>query len=245
MPDYGEYGPDYWNNKWEKAPIIYAGRTLLEGDTIGIDVRAFLLPNDAIINEIVKQKRLKGRTPNETADRCQRFVYDYLHYTYDEESSGCPEFWQFPFETVQRDFMIGDCEDGAILIAALMINADVPAWRVKVAGGYVQASPTAPVGEHAYCIYLADRNDSSRGLEWVILDWCYRADPQISPGRKPFAKDKSCYKDLLFSFNNEYSWAQTSLEISASRISREQTLKEGDISSASDDYIKKIANKFK
>ncbi|GAH32195.1 unnamed protein product [marine sediment metagenome] len=31
------------------------------------------------------------------------------------------EFWLFPFEAIQSE--IGDCEDGAILIASLLINA--------------------------------------------------------------------------------------------------------------------------
>ena len=87
-----------------------------------------------------------------------------------------------------------DCKDGAILIASLLINAGIPSWRVKVAGGGVLPDPLfAPsdteLAGHAWCIYLADRPDSKRGLEWIILDWCYSPDPDVPIEEKPLAKN--------------------------------------------------------
>lgn len=160
-----KYDETYWNNKWPKAPIIYQGRTLkLESDRIGVDVKTFISQDDEILKEIVKKYKLKKSTDNETAWAVQKFVVKKLTYKYDDESVKVPEYWQFPFETVQG--RVGDCEDGAILIAALCINAGIPAYRVKVAAGYVQSSPTAPQGGHGYCIYLASDDN------WRILDWC-------------------------------------------------------------------------
>ena len=247
--DFGNYGPDYWNNKWIRSPIIYTGRALRgeEYNTqIDVDVKTFIKNNDEILNYIIDERDLKKSTSNETALACQKFVCDFLKYKFDEESSDCPEFWQFPFESIQ--FGIGDCEDGAILIAALMINAGIPSFRVKVAAGSVLADPNvAPsednLGGHGYTIYLADRSDSERGLEWVILDWCYLIDPDIPIEKKPLAKNggtDNAYKDVWFTFNDEYSWSQTAFEVSQGRISNNQKTKKKDVISVIENIVQKV-----
>lgn len=213
----------YWNNKWQQAPITYSGRALRgKTERIVCDVKCFVTSNDALLDEILHDYQLKRDTPNATAHVIQQFVVRFLDYAGDENTSDCPEFWQFPFETLQSG--IGDCEDGAILMASLMIQAGIPAYRVKVCAGYVQASSTAPQGGHAYCIYLADRRDGSQ--DWVIMDWCYYEDSLTAPEDKPLARHggyQGCYQELWFTFNNEYSWNQDSVEIDARRISRNQS----------------------
>ena len=200
---------DYYNNKWTKKPIVYSGRALRgKKDRIGVDVKNFISTNDELINDIVRRYRLKKSRPDDTAWAVQRWVVKFLTYKYDDVQNQCPEFWQFPFETLQSK--IGDCEDGAILTTSLCIAAGIPSWRVKVAAGNVQSSPTAPMGGHAYCIYLADDGD------WRILDWCYYEDSRLPINKKPKAKNggyKGCYKDLWFTFNNEYAWNQESLTL--------------------------------
>jgi len=238
--DYGEFGPEYWNNKWEEAPIIYTGRAL-RGQSydrqIDADVKVFIKHNDAILKHVISQIDLYKDTANETAWMIQRFVCDFLKYTDDDVTVDCPEYWLFPFESIQSE--VGDCEDGAILIASLLINAGIPSWRVKVCAAQVMADPiVAPaddegeLGGHAYCIYLADRPDSDRKLEWVILDWCYLQDPDIPIEKKPLARDggqEGAYRDIWFSFNNEKSWAQTAFEVTSRRISNHQTSKMEDV----------------
>ncbi|MFW9901611.1 MAG: DUF4332 domain-containing protein, partial [Candidatus Thorarchaeota archaeon] len=249
--DYGEYGSDYWNNKWEKAPIIYTGRALraeVYKKQIDVDVKAFIKDNDAILWHVITQVGLRKDTPNDTALAIQNFVCNFLKYKYDDVTAEVPEFWLFPFESIQAE--IGDCEDGAILIAALLINAGIPNWRVKVTAAEVLADPIfAPsdteVGGHSYCLYLADRPDSERGLEWVILDWCYLQDPEVSIEEKPLARDggtEGAYRDVLFTFNNEYSWAQTALEVKEGRISQNRTVKKDEIIAPMEDILKHLAD---
>lgn len=208
---------DYWNNKWKKKPLKYGGRTLKKSNIpIEVDVKNFITINDIILQQIIQDNGLKKDTYNETAYACQKFVVDFLTYTSDEIQDDCAEFWQFPFESVASKE--GDCEDGAILMASLMINAGIPSWRVKVVGGTVQEAPTAPQGGHGYCIYLADREDGS--LEWEIHDWCYYEDTCNPTGKKPLAKEggyNSYYKDIWFTFNNEYCWSNE-LDIIEDRI---------------------------
>jgi hypothetical protein len=216
----------YWNNKWQQAPITYTGRALRgHNERIVCDVKDFITANDVILEEVIHDYQLRKSSHNATAHAIQQFVVRFLEYAGDEEASECPEFWQFPFETLQSG--IGDCEDGAILMASLMIQTGIPAYRVKMCAGYVQESPTAPQGGHAYCIYLADL--SGGGQNWVVMDWCYYEDSQTAPEYKPLAKNggyNGYYQDLWFTFNNEYSWNQAGLEIDAQRISREQSLTE-------------------
>ncbi|MFX1557731.1 MAG: DUF4332 domain-containing protein [Promethearchaeota archaeon] len=248
--DYGEYGPEYWENKWEKAPIIYTGRAL-RGESykkqIDADVKTFLKKDDAILWHVITQVGLRRDTPNETAHMIQNFVCNFLKYKYDDETEDCPEFWQFPFEAIQSE--IGDCEDGAILIASLLINAGIPSWRVKVCAAQVMADPIfAPsdseLGGHAYCIYLADRPDSERKLEWVILDWCYLQDPEVSIEEKPLARDggqEGAYKDIWFTFNDESSWSQTAFEVKEGRISQNRQTSKDEVLAPMGDIMKLLA----
>jgi len=153
-----------------------------------------------------------------------------------------------PFESIQSE--IGDCEDGAILIASLLINAGIPSWRVKVCAAQVVADPVfAPsdseLGGHAYCIYLADRPDSERNLEWVILDWCYLQDPEVPIEEKPLAGDggqEGAYKDIWFTFNDEYSWAQSAFEVKEGRISNKRQLKKDEVLAPMSDIMKLLAS---
>jgi hypothetical protein len=249
--EYGEYGPEYWNDKWEKAPIIYTGRAL-RGESykkqIDADVKSFIKDNDAILWHVITQLGLRKNTANETAQTIQVFVTSFLKYKYDDLSSDCPEFWQFPFESIQSE--IGDCEDGAILIASLLINAGIPSWRVKVCAAQVFADPlVAPsdtdLGGHAYCIYLADRLDSQRKLEWVILDWTYLPDPDIPIVEKPLARDggqEGAYKDIWFTFNDKYSWAQNSIEVVEQRISQNRKTSKDEVLAPMKDVLKSLAD---
>ncbi|MFX0059477.1 MAG: DUF4332 domain-containing protein [Candidatus Hodarchaeota archaeon] len=248
--DYGEYGPGYWENKWEKAPIIYTGRAL-RGESykkqIDADVKTFIKKDDAILWHVITQVGLRRDTPNETAFVIQNFVCNFLKYKYDEETEDCPEFWQFPFEAIQSE--IGDCEDGAILIASLLINAGIPSWRVKVCAAQVMADPVfAPsdteLGGHAYCIYLADRPDDPRGLAWIVLDWCYLPDSDVPIEEKPLARDggqQGAYKEILFTFNDENSWAQNSLAIIDGRISKNRQATKDEVIAPLEDVLKHLA----
>lgn len=210
---------DYWNNRFPRAPIVYAGRALRgASDRIGVDVKTFIKEGDELICQAIDRYNLRDRSKDKTVENVQKFVVDTFTYKYDSESSNVPEFWQFPFESLQSG--IGDCEDGAILIAALLVNAGVPSWRVKVAAGYVQAKPTAPQGGHAYCIYLADDG------EWRNIDWCYYEDSNVPIRKKPLSKNggqRNAYKDIWFTFNDKFSWNQSSIEIREGRISEHQT----------------------
>jgi predicted flap endonuclease-1-like 5' DNA nuclease len=151
---------------------------------------------------------------------------------------------------VFKNGIIGhNCEDGAILIAGLLINAGIPSWRVKVCAAQVIADPIfAPsdteLGGHAYCIYLADRSESERKLEWVVLDWCYLQDPEVPIEKKPLAGDggqEGAYKDIWFTFNDQYSWAQNAFEVKEGRISVKRTMQKDEVLAPMKEIMKGLA----
>lgn len=211
----GQYGADYYNNKWPMAPIVYTSRMLRSSNTqVNTDVKDFITANDSELQSLIQKYKLVKGSYNETVLAIQKFVVQHIQYADDEQNDKAEEFWQFPFETITN--CLGDCEDGAILIASLCINAGIPAWRIKVCAGNVQDAPTAPEGGHAYCIYLADDPTDEKKFNWKIIDWCYLEDSDLAMDKKPNAKDggaQNCYKDVWFTFNNEHSWNQTAVEI--------------------------------
>lgn len=226
-----KFNENSWNDKWVKSPIIYNGRTLkTANDKIGVDVKNFIKSNDEVLQVVISKYNLKKPTFDETAVAVQQFVVANLAYKNDSETNKVVEYWQFPFESLYSK--VGDCEDGAILIASLCINAGIPEWRIKVAAGIVQPSPTAPQGGHGYCIYLADDQ------EWRILDWCYYEDSKLPIIEKPLAKNGgqlNSYKQTWFTFNSQYSWNQTSLILN-NRIADNSVL-ESLVSPTELDYI--------
>ncbi len=202
--DTNGFGQQYWENKWPKNTVVYGGRTLpSKTEVVGIDVTQFIANHDSILQQIVEQFSLKKATLNDTALAVQAFVAKYVTYLDDQKNTSTPEYWQFPFETIQSGS--GDCEDGAILMANLMINAGIPSWRVKVAAGYVQEAPTAPQGGHCYCMYLADRPEQEKQAGWVVMDWCIvdnkNTKIQTPEGSRRISKLKE--GDWIIGYNEE------------------------------------------
>jgi predicted transglutaminase-like cysteine proteinase len=206
---------EFWNKKRPTNTIAYTGRavpakcptcnnTTLK-EQLQIDVKTMLTPNDAQVKLVIDKYKLKGTTHDETVWNIQKWITKNIQYIGDDLSKCTMEYWQFPFETIADK--TGDCEDGALLIAALAINAGVPAFRVRVVAGMVQPAPTAPQGGHGYVSYLRESDN-----QWVIIDWCYLEDSAVSVEKKILHKSNSLYKEVWFSFNHLYSWAEQSMD---------------------------------
>ncbi|MDK2587451.1 transglutaminase-like cysteine peptidase [Romboutsia sedimentorum] len=216
------YDKEYWDNKYEKKSIVYACRCLRgSDDSVEIDVRNFICANDSILQKYIQQYNLKKDTYNETALAIQSFIVDNFTYISDLRQDGVNEYWQFPYESIAS--FKGDCEDGAIILASFLINSGIPSYRVRVCAGTVQANEFAPVGGHAFCTYLRDNKDND-SQDWCILDWCYYQDTELKCEDKPLLSDggyNGCYKDIWWSFNNEYSWSNKEVVIDTTRVRSE------------------------
>lgn len=196
----------YWNNKHPRMPIIYNGRGIRNyNKRLDIDVRNMIWDDDYILSDAVDKYNIRQDSADETAWAAQRFICKILNYVGDEENSKIIECWQFPNETLITK--CGDCEDGSLLMASLMLNAGIPAWRVRVTAGLVKAGNAAETGGHCYVTYCRETDNN-----WIILDWCYYPDPARPVNLKPLAKDIDNYKEIWFSFNSKYSWSHKQYE---------------------------------
>ena len=91
----------------------------------------------------------------------------------------------------------GDCEDGAILMANILLNSGVPYWRMRLNKGYVQLKQGKEY--HCWLTYLAEDN------EWRTIDWCFKPQECLDLGLT--WKDSEDYLFCDSSWNNKFSFS--------------------------------------
>ncbi len=199
----------YWHSKHPEIIQLYQGRPLpVTGKMYDLDVRRFRWPDDYVLRNLIGAEHLGSTDMCEAVMNVQKWVVKNLKYVSDTVL-GAAEYWLFPVETavMLRD----DCEGGACLIASLLLNI-LPReehWRVRVAAGWVQASPTAPQGGHGYCTLCRPQDN-----EWVVVDWCYLEDSNVPVKDKSLHKDNTPYRDVWFSFNYLHAWSHQHFALS-------------------------------
>lgn len=127
-----------------------------------------------------------------------RWVQNNIQYISDEENYGTSEFWAPAIFTLMKGS--GDCEDGAFLIASLALNSGVPADRIRVYGGFVDAGAGAPSGGHGWVGYLRESDN-----KWVAVDYSYFPDPNIL-SLPPMSEDMKYRDDYFFMTMNEMTY---------------------------------------
>lgn len=191
----------YYNNKYPEIIKYYTGRHVKNVGRISLDVRNFFVnPDSDELQKIVK--KFKG-TDDQKALKSQKWVIKNIKYVSDKKQTGLPEYWFFPFETLKT--RKGDCDDGAILMANLMLASGIPYWKIRINAGWVYDHNGDRLGGHAYVVYYSEKHD-----KWVTLDWCFY------PETKP-VKNKKEYKDHIlygygsvwFSFNKKYAFSKS------------------------------------
>lgn len=197
----------YYNYKYPRENVRYWGRGLPNNKgRIECDVSNFVMPDDNMVKTLVFDTlgiKKSDKNNDKKAEIIQKWVCDNFKYVYDQAQHGYVEHWQFPYESLQ--LMTGDCEDGAILIASMMIAAGIPRWRVRIAGGLVKTgNPTAPTGGHGWCTYLRESDN-----KWIILDWCYYPDKSPIHLKSTLKMNKN-YLKIWFSWNDKWTWGSTS-----------------------------------
>ena len=198
----------YYNYKYPRERIKYWGRGLPNNaGRIICDVSNFIMPDDDMVKDIIQELDIKISDSDHDAKavKIQNWILENVHYVYDQTQHGYIEHWQFPYETIQLG--TGDCEDGAILMASLMIAAGIPRWRVRVAGGLVATGqPTAPTGGHGWTCYLRQSDQ-----KWIVLDWCYLPDTSPITEKKTLSENDN-YITTWFSWNDKWSWGKEAFE---------------------------------
>lgn len=187
---------DHYNNKYPKKNMVYL-RHETDGD-YKIDVRNFFQLEDHKIPVV------NGETDDDKALNAVDWVIKNIKYVSDksEETYKQTEYWAYPYQTLFHGQ--GDCEDGAILLANIMVKSGIPYWKVRVTAGTVKG------GGHAFVTYYHEEKD-----RWVVLDWCYWPNKLKIEERKDY-KEETNYYDVWFSFNKLYAFSTgTKSEVSS------------------------------
>ena len=137
---------EYWNNRRIKKLVTWKARHGLK-----MDVRCFFQTDETL-------SKFKGTNDQIVADILSWTILN-VKYKIDKK-----EYWQYAYETNLKK--IGDCEDGAILMANTAINSGVPYWRIRLNKGWVKLNNYK--GYHAFMTYLSEKDN-----KWKIVDWCY------------------------------------------------------------------------
>lgn len=171
-------------NKYPKQIITY-DRKELDGD-YNIDVRNFIA-----LYKDDKIPIVNGKDFDEIALNACLWVQKNITYKYDnaEDSYKKGEYWAYPYQTLKHKY--GDCEDGAILMACIMLKSGIPYYRVRLGVGSVNG------GGHAYVCYARLKDDS-----FTVLDWCYWPNEK-HPSQRPLHKDEQNYSNVN---RNYYVW---------------------------------------
>jgi hypothetical protein len=204
---------------------VVPARRILRGRlrTYDADVRELLGRSDnqvlqALINTEVFRFLRKGQGPLNLVSRFEdagasrrdfqaHVLSAFVAETISQKSDRQKDHWQLPVETLC--LKTGDCEDVAVFLAALMLNAGIEPARVRVALGSVEVRQgRAPIKsfDHAWTLYQTDAGD------WQPLE------PMRRPARASAVDDSiegSYHPDFLF--NNEGLWYDKKLTTSGSR----------------------------
>lgn len=186
---YDAIGED-WNNSRPKVNIKYAARPNFNGTArIDVDPRIFCTED--------KLQTYTGNTYDEIVKKCLQWVINNIEYTPDSDQFKLSEVWLFPYETY--NLRHGDCEDGAILLANMLLKSGIPYSRIRLSTGDVQG------GGHCWCDYKKDDGTT------VILDWCYWPN-ESKDLNLSYSKAKAKYFNTWFSFNKKYIFQGEKIE---------------------------------
>ncbi|WP_298753759.1 transglutaminase-like cysteine peptidase [uncultured Arcobacter sp.] len=180
----------YWNNKRPSINYKYPARPgFSKSQRIPVDPRIFWV-NDSSIPRI-----LTGNDDTKAMNALKRTIKD-IQYISDTKQFKENEVWLFPFET--QHFGMGDCEDGAIYLANIMLKSGIPYWRIRLNAGNVKG------GGHCWVTYLRESDN-----KWYILDWCYWADESL---KWKLWDDAEKYYDIWFSWNKDLIFKDDELD---------------------------------
>jgi len=197
---------DYYNLKYPSKPIFYNGRVLPNSQKrIRVDVRDFFTLQDETLKSIANNATQGISDDNSKALALLKWIITNISYITDKKQFNLPEYWDFPFETLAT--CKNDCEGMSILLANLLIISGIPNWKVRVNAGMVFEPFSKKLVGHAYVSYFDETTE-----QWKILDCCYYPNIKKISERKEYKKEEM-YRDIWFSFNDEYSFAKSNGDV--------------------------------
>jgi len=174
----------FYENKYPKIDMEYIVHAT-DGN-YNIDVRNFFQYYDCKLPVVTGSN-------DEKALKALLWVMANVKYVPDKQAYGFDEYWAFSWQTLKRK--VGDCEDGAILLANILMKSDVPYWRVRLNAGLVAGNTG-----HAYCTYCRETDN-----KFLVLDWCFF--PNKKPvSERPTHEEERNYNDIEKNWGIWFSW---------------------------------------
>lgn len=194
-------------------PVVLAGRHIPgTKKRYPIDIREYLISeHNAVVRNALREietsltgsaRDLFGARVAGAFDHRVRSICDYLARTipYRRRQRGF-DSWLFPDETLAAPG--GDCEDHALLLAALLLASGISGYVVRVALGRLVPSRGKP-HDHAWVMYRSEAGP------WLLLDpLIYTKEGRAAkPGRRARTEPSVTYSYVPhFVFNDTHLWA--------------------------------------
>jgi len=179
---------EYLNNKRPKINKLYIRHET--DDTYYIDIRDFYQIYDSNLPKV------SGTTYDEIAYNCLMWVQDNIKYISDKKEYGYNEYWAYSYQTLKN--RVGDCDDGSILLANMLLANGIPYYRVRLNAGTVKG------GGHCYVSYCREYDN-----QFVVLDWCFYPNKLEIRNRKKHSEERNYINKernymVWFSWNLKY-----------------------------------------
>jgi hypothetical protein len=148
------------------------------------DIREWLTDTEdrVLLNWLQTVPGLPAGSAPGAFDRRALLVWDQMarqvRYSFDKDRQGYNDFWLFPDETLS--LRVGDCEDSAILLAALLIAAGISPYCVRVVLGSLYDAHGTVLGGHCWTVY------QDEGGVWRLLEATLDAAPPGLPAADGF-----------------------------------------------------------
>ena len=189
----------FWNTKRPATnTYTYPARAdpANTGVNIQMDVRFFFENQDSMLPLQVSTSH------DDIALKSLQWVINNIQYVSDISQYKAQEEWAFCAETLYN--RKGDCEDGAILLANMMVKAGIPKFRVRLNAGDVWDGSGNIINKskvgHCWVTYLKEADN-----QWYVLDWCYFQGVTLW-------KTAEKYFDIWFSFSADNIYAADMLD---------------------------------
>lgn len=163
--------------------------SLEERERAGFLQLMFLQFGNKIVKDLAMTIVNRSDSSDIKAQKLQRWVAENITYKLDSEEYGKDEVWQPPVITISKG--TGDCEDQALLLHSLMLNAGIQSTNIRTYGGLVDDG-MGTSGGHAWTAYNRQYDN-----EWVILDTTFYPDLS-SITSMPLMKNSEMYQDDFF-----------------------------------------------
>lgn len=208
-----------WN--WDGDEIVYrpvicgARKTPNKERLYDIDIREFLTTKD---NEVIArtiggavdelnpagQTLFRSHRPGSFDYRVQvisKYFFEHFRHIPGQRDY---DYWLFPDETIAEEG--GDCEDRAILLAALLLASGISGYVIRVALGKLYDAEKRKSKDHAWVMY---KNEDGKWmcLETLLLSKKARKASRKLADRKTMLRQVQYEYIPYFVFNDSHLWA--------------------------------------